>query len=36
MNQFLEILRPGINTTFQDVGRSNFYHIGLPFSGAMD
>ena len=36
MNFFLEILRPGINTTFQDVGRSNFYHIGLPFSGAMD
>ena len=30
------ILREGINSTFQDLGRSNFYHIGLPFSGAMD
>ena len=36
MNNYLEILRPGINTTFQDLGRNNFYHIGLPFSGAMD
>ncbi len=30
------VLREGINSTFQDLGRSNFYHIGLPFSGAMD
>ena len=30
------VLRSGINSTFQDLGRSNFYHIGLPFSGAMD
>ena len=32
----ITILREGINSTFQDLGRSNFYHIGLPFSGAMD
>jgi len=31
-----EVLRPGINTTYQDLGRSNLYHIGIPFSGAMD
>ena len=31
-----EIIRAGINTTFQDQGRNNLYHIGIPFSGAMD
>ena len=35
-NNFFEVLRAGINSTFQDQGRENFYHIGLPFSGAMD
>ena len=29
-------IRPGINTTFQDKGRANLYHLGIPFSGAMD
>ena len=33
---YFEIKRAGINTTFQDQGRSNLYHIGIPFSGAMD
>ena len=33
---FFEIKRAGINTTFQDQGRDNLYHIGIPFSGAMD
>ena len=33
---FFKILRPGINTTFQDLGRKNLCHIGIPFSGAMD
>ena len=33
---YFEVLRPGINTTFQDNGRKNLYHIGVPFSGAMD
>ena len=35
-NYFFEILRAGINTTFQDKGRNNLYHMGIPFSGAMD
>ncbi len=35
-DSILKVLRPGINSTFQDIGRNNFYHIGLPFSGAMD
>ena len=33
---FFEVIRPGVNTTFQDLGRKNLYHIGIPFSGAMD
>ena len=35
-NNYFEILRAGINTTFQDKGRKNLHHIGIPFSGAMD
>jgi len=35
-NNYFEVIRPGINTTFQDLGRENLYHIGIPFSGAMD
>ncbi len=33
---YFEIIRAGINSTFQDLGRKNLYHIGIPFSGAMD
>tara|TARA_B100000963_G_scaffold65899_1_gene54106 strand:- start:975 stop:1919 length:945 start_codon:yes stop_codon:yes gene_type:complete len=33
---YFKIIRSGINTTFQDKGRENLYHIGIPFSGAMD
>jgi len=33
---YFEVIRAGINTTFQDHGRKNLYHIGIPFSGAMD
>ncbi len=33
---YFEVIRAGINTTFQDQGRKNLYHIGIPFSGAMD
>ncbi len=36
MNNNFEIIRAGLNTTFQDNGRDNLYHIGIPFSGAMD
>ena len=32
----IKVIRPGLNTTFQDRGRSNLYHLGIPFSGAMD
>ena len=35
-NNYFEIIRAGINTTFQDKGRNNLFHIGIPFSGAMD
>ena len=35
-NTYFEILRPGINTTIQDAGRNNLYHIGITASGAMD
>ena len=33
---YFEVIRAGINTTFQDLGRKNLNHIGIPFSGAMD
>jgi len=33
---YFEVIRAGINTTFQDLGRKNLYHIGIPFSGVMD
>ena len=36
IKNYFDILRAGINTTFQDQGRNNLYHIGIPFSGAMD
>tara|TARA_B100001029_G_scaffold179746_1_gene190745 strand:- start:328 stop:1290 length:963 start_codon:yes stop_codon:yes gene_type:complete len=35
-NSYFEIKRAGINTTFQDLGRQNLNHIGIPVSGAMD
>ena len=35
MNRF-EIIRAGINTTFQDDGRNHLYHIGISLSGVMD
>ena len=35
-SNYFDIIRAGINTTFQDKGRNNLYHIGIPFSGAMD
>jgi len=33
---YFEILRAGINTTIQDSGRKNLYHLGIPLSGAID
>ena len=35
-SNYFEIIRGGLNSTFQDLGRENLYHVGLPFSGAMD
>ena len=33
---YFEIIRAGINSTYQDNGRNALYHIGIPYSGAMD
>ena len=33
---YFKVIRPGIHTTLQDLGRSNQHHIGIPFSGSMD
>ena len=35
-NNFFEVLRPGINTTYQDRGRFNLQHFGVAPSGCMD
>jgi len=35
-NNFFEVLRPGINTTFQDQGRFGMQHLGVAPSGCMD
>ena len=36
INTYFEILRPGINTTIQDDGRNNLFHIGVTTGGAID
>ena len=36
INSYFKFIRSGINTTYQDKGRENLYHIGIPYSGAMD
>ena len=33
---YFEILRSGTNSSIQDKGRTNLYHIGITLSGAMD
>ena len=33
---YFKIIRAGINSTYQDNGRNALYHIGIPYSGAMD
>ena len=30
------IIKPGLSSTFQDTGRFNFAHMGVPVSGALD
>lgn len=32
----VEILKPGLSTTVQDLGRYGYYHLGIPPSGAAD
>ncbi|HEX2528211.1 MAG TPA: biotin-dependent carboxyltransferase family protein [Geminicoccus sp.] len=32
----LEVKKPGLATTVQDLGRPGYYHLGIPLSGAMD
>ncbi|KQT52647.1 allophanate hydrolase [Aureimonas sp. Leaf460] len=31
-----DVVKPGLATTVQDLGRPGYYHLGLPISGAMD
>ena len=35
-NKFFEVLRAGINTTYQDAGRFGLQHLGVAPSGCMD
>ena len=35
-NSIFKVLRPGINTTYQDGGRFGLQHFGIPPSGCMD
>jgi len=35
-NSFFEVIRPGINTTFQDRGRFHMQHFGVTPAGCMD
>jgi biotin-dependent carboxylase-like uncharacterized protein len=32
----IEIVKPGLSTTVQDAGRTGYYHLGIPPSGALD
>jgi len=32
----VEVIKPGLLTTVQDLGRPGYYHLGIPESGAMD
>ena len=32
----IKIIKPGLSTTVQDLGRPGYYHLGIPLSGAMD
>jgi len=36
MSNYFKVLRPGINSTFQDLGRFGFQHLGIAPSGCMD
>jgi biotin-dependent carboxylase-like uncharacterized protein len=32
----IEVIKPGLATTVQDLGRPGYYHLGIPLSGALD
>jgi len=32
----IEVLKPGLSTTVQDTGRTGYYDVGIPPSGALD
>ena len=32
----IEVIKPGLATTVQDLGRPGYYNIGIPLSGALD
>jgi biotin-dependent carboxylase-like uncharacterized protein len=36
MSGTIEVRKPGLATTVQDVGRTGYYHLGIPPSGALD
>ena len=36
MNNYFKVIRPGINSTFQDLGRFGLQHLGIVASGCMD
>ncbi|RYE75677.1 MAG: allophanate hydrolase, partial [Hyphomicrobiales bacterium] len=33
--RMFDVVKPGLATTVQDLGRPGYYHLGLPISGAM-
>lgn len=32
----INVIKPGLSTTVQDLGRPGYYHLGIPVSGGMD
>ena len=32
----IKVIKPGLSTTVQDLGRQGYYHLGIPISGGMD
>ena len=32
----INVIKPGLSTTVQDLGRPGYYHLGIPISGGMD
>jgi biotin-dependent carboxylase-like uncharacterized protein len=35
-NKTIEVVKPGLATSVQDIGRQGYYHVGIPPSGALD